>query len=143
MRSELGQFDGYQIPGDCGAGEQDPLSGDIVAGEGFDNAFGDIFSWDAVDFQAQEFDRGFGRRSDSGDVALQLADILEAIEEAADAIHARKDRPVVLAELWNGEFDGADLDQRALDHFRAERRQTIGQFGSLRPVARDDDALAE
>ena len=66
-RAAAGEFVGHEVAGDGGARQQDALAGQVVSGEGFQQAFGDVLLAHQVHLEVQRFDGGARGRADGAD----------------------------------------------------------------------------
>src|SRR5260221_646765 len=101
----------------------------------------------------QRLHRGARGGADDADACPQAAQIrqrrVQAVDEKTHAVYASENEPVVVRESSDSGIQrrriggGVKLDNRKLDHRRAERAQTAREFAGLLVRARYDDTLAE
>jgi hypothetical protein len=77
---------GDQVSGDEGARQQNALGFQVVAGEGVEQAFGDVFGGQEVNLEMQGCNRLGGGGADGADLGAQAAEVVRASVEALDEV---------------------------------------------------------
>ncbi len=101
------QFRRHQVARHGRARQQHALAGEIVRGEGLQQAFRHIFLAHQVDLQVQRLDGRARGRADGADARAQIArrsrrGAVQALDEEAHAVGAGEDQPVVAVQFRDG-----------------------------------------